>query len=341
MEINCTYLSSAIYNLPRVVCEVKVLITGGCGFVGSHLVERFLAAGFDVRVLGLKCELENLNHLLKDNEIEFQRGDVSNPDVCREAVEGCDLVSHVAALVSIDHSIEEPRPFWEVNVEGTFNMLEAAREEGVKRFHLMSTCEILGTIEYPKKADEDWSSLAPRSPYAASKLAAETYCRSYYLTYGFPVVITRGFNIFGPRQRPGARGAMIASFVTKVLDGKSPVIYGEGEQTRDWTFVEDIAEGIFRSLTSEGVVGETIHLCSGVDHKVKDVAQLVIDGAGKGDELRPVRASPRPGEMMRSVGDNSKAKRLLNWEPKVSFEEGVRRTIDFFKERPRLALPSL
>ena len=95
---------------------MKVLIPGGCGFVGSHLVERFLAAGFDVRVLGLKCELENLNHLLKDNEIEFQRGDVSNPDVCREAVEGCDLVSHVAALVSIDHSIEEPRPFWEVNV---------------------------------------------------------------------------------------------------------------------------------------------------------------------------------------------------------------------------------
>src|SRR5207249_6501806 len=166
---------------------------GGCGFVGSHLVERVLSAGFEVRVLGLKCDLENLKQLVKDKEIEFERGDVSNPDICREAVRGCDLVSHVAALVSIDQSIDEPRPFWEVNVEGTFNMLEASREEGVKRFHLMSTCEILGTIGYPHKADENWSSFTPRSPYAASKLAAETYCRSYYLTYGFPVVITRGF----------------------------------------------------------------------------------------------------------------------------------------------------
>lgn len=317
---------------------MKVLITGGCGFIGSHVVERFLSAGFDVRVLGLTCKLENVNHLIRENKIEFMRGDVANPDVCRKAVRGCDLVSHIAALVSVDHSIEEPRPFWEVNVKGTFNILDAAREEGVQRFHLMSSCEMLGTIDFPHKADENWTQYVPRSPYAASKLSAETYCRSYYITYDFPIVITRGFNVFGPRQRPGARGAMIATFITRVLNNKPPLIHGGGEQTRDWTFVEDIAEGIFRSLNSDKVIGETIHLCSGIDHKVKDAAQLVIDVCGKSSELKPGYENSRPGEMMRSIGDNSKAKRLLNWEPKVSFEDGVRRAVDFFSERARLPI---
>ncbi len=315
---------------------MKVLITGGCGFVGSHVVERVLAAGYDVRVLGRSCKLENINRLIGENRIEFMRGDVADEDVCRKAVRGVDMVSHIAALVSVDHSIEEPRPYWEVNVKGTFNILDAAREEGVKRFHFMSSCEMLGTIEAPHKADENWQKYVPRSPYAASKLSAETYCRSYFITYDFPIVITRGFNIFGPRQRPGARGAMIASFITRVLDNKPPVVNGSGDQTRDWTFVEDVADGIFKALTSDKAVGETIHLCNGVDHRVKDVAELVIDVCGKRDQLKVEYQHSRAGEMMRSIGDNSKAKRLLGWEPRVSFEDGVKRAVDFFSEQARL-----
>ena len=309
---------------------MKILITGGCGFIGSYLVEKILSAGHDVRVFGLVCPLENVKHLVKENKIEFVRGDVADPNVCKKVVKGCDVVSHLAALASVDQSIYDPTPFWEVNVKGTFNLLDAAREEGVKRFHLHSTCQMLGNIESPHKADENWPIHMPMSPYATSKLSAEAYCRSYYLTYETPIVITRGFNVFGPRQKAGRLGAVIPNFFATVLNNKSPMITGQGEQSRDYTYVEDIAEGISRCLTSDKVIGETINLCSGIDQKVRDIANMIIDCCGKSNELKPQYVSPKPGEIMRSVGDNSKAKKLLNWEPKITFEDGIRRTADFF-----------
>ncbi len=318
---------------------MKVLITGGCGFIGSHLVENVLSKGHDVRVLGLSCHLENIEHLIKENKIEFVRGDVADYSVCKKAVRGCDVVSHLAALASVDHSIEEPKPFWETNVKGTFNILDAARVEGVERFHLHSSCEMLGDIESPYKAKENWPVYMPKSPYAVSKFSQEAYCRTYYLTYYYPIVITRGFNTYGPRQKAGSKGAVIPSFLLRVLNDKPPLIYGDGEQTRDYTYVKDIAEGIARCLTSDRVIGETIHLCSGIDRKASDVAQQVIDVCGKSDRLKPEHISARPGEMRRSIGDNSKAKKLLNWEPKMDFEEGVRNAADFISERIRLQLP--
>lgn len=319
--------------------SMKVLITGGCGFIGSHLVENALSKGFDVRVLGLTNNLANVDHLLKENKIEFVRGDVSDPAVCRKVVRGCDMVSHLAALVSTDQSIQDPKPFWEVNVKGTFNMLDAARQEGVERFHLHSSCEMLGDVEFPHKADENYPVYIPKSPYAVSKFSSEAYCRSYYLTYGCPIVITRGFNTFGPRQKAGSMGAMIPNFLVRALEGKPPLIYGDGQQTRDFTYVKDIAEGIYRCLTSDKVIGETVHLCSGIDRKAVDVAKLAIDVCGKSDELKPEHITARFGEMRRSIGDNSKAKRLLNWEPKMDFEQGVRNVADFISERIRLELP--
>lgn len=318
---------------------MKILITGGCGFIGSHLVENVLEKGHEVRVLGLACHLENVEHLVKENKIEFVRGDVADPAVCKKVVKGCDIVSHLAALASVDHSIQDPKPFWETNVKGTFNLLDAARDEGVKRFHLHSSCEMLGSIEYPKKADENYPVYLPRSPYAVSKFAQEAYCRTYYLTYDYPIVITRGFNTYGPRQKPGAKGAMIPSFLLRTLQDKPPMIYGDGEQTRDFTYVKDIAEGISRCYTSDKVVGETIHLCSGVDKKTIDVANMVIDICEKKGKLKPEHIDARPGEMRRSIGDATKAKKLLNWEPKMDFEEGVRITANFLSEKIKLKLP--
>ncbi|HEV2193185.1 MAG TPA: GDP-mannose 4,6-dehydratase, partial [Nitrosopumilaceae archaeon] len=188
-------------------------------------------------------------------------------------------------------------------------------------------------IAFPYKADENYPVYMPKSPYAVSKFSSEAYCRSYYLTYDYPIVITRGFNTFGPRQKAGSKGAVIPSFLTRVLKDKPPVINGDGGQTRDFTYASDIAEGIYRCLTLDRVAGETINLCSGIGRTMLDVAQQVIDICGKSDKLKPEHVIPKDWEMLRSVGDNSKAKKLLNWEPKIDFEDGIRETADFLRER--------
>lgn len=312
---------------------MKVLVTGGCGFVGSHLTERLVKEGFKVRVLGLTCNLENIQGLVESNRVEFVRGDLSDAPTCRKAVEGCDIVSHLAAQISVDKSIVEPEHFFETNVGGTFRILEAAREAHIRKFHYMSTCEVLGLIDAPLRADENWPHPVPRSPYSASKFAAEAYCRSYNITYGLPVTITRSFNIFGPRQNPGSGGALIAKVTTKVLNRQSPEIFGDGKQTRDWTYVEDTVDGIYRCITTEGTEGELFHLASGIDRQVGDVIQQIIKLCGSEGTISPTRIAARPGELRRSVGDASKAKRILNWEPKTDFETGLRKTIESYKSR--------
>lgn len=312
---------------------MNVLVTGGCGFVGSHLTERLVKEGFKVRVLGLTCNLENIHGLVDSKDVEFVRGDLSDASTCKKAVEGCDIVSHLAAQISIDKSIIDPERFFETNVGGTFRILEAAREAHVKKFHYMSTCEVLGLIDAPLKADENWPHPVPRSPYAASKFTAEAYCRSYNITFGLPVTITRSFNIFGPRQNPGSAGALIAKVSTKVLNGQSPEIYGDGKQTRDWTYVEDIVDGIYRCITTDGTEGELFHLASGVDREVGDVIQQIIKLCGREGKISPTRIAARLGELRRSVGNASKAKRVLKWEPRTDFETGLRKTVEFYKSR--------
>lgn len=320
---------------------MKVLITGGAGFIGSHLVEKFLDSGFEVRVLDIKSSPENLRHLLGNDKLKYIEGDIRDKTTCLEAMRGCDYVAHLAALISVDQSIADPPPFWDTNVGGTINLLEAARKLGIQRFHFMSSCEMMGHIDPPLKANEDSPTYIPRSPYAASKFAAETYCHSYYLTYRLPIIITRCFNIFGPRQDSSSQGAVIPRFIVRILSGKPPVIFGSGEQTRDWTFVTDIAEGVFLVLTSELPAlfeedkdkrAPLFVLATGKDYAVNDVVRRVIKAMNV--NLEPVHETGRPGEMMRSTGDYSKANRLLGWRPKVSFEDGLVKTIEYFKNHP-------
>lgn len=312
---------------------MKILVTGGGGFVGSHLTDRLVREGFKVRVLDLNRNPESIRGLADSKHVEYVKGDIRDAPTCRKAVAGCDIVSHLAAQISIDKSIIEPELFFETNVGGTFRILEAARDAHIKKFHYMSTCEVLGLIEAPLRANENWPHPIPRSPYAASKLAAEAYCRSYSITYGFPVTITRAFNTFGPRQNPGSAGALIAKVTTKVLNGQSPEIFGDGKQIRDWTYVEDIVDGVYRCITTEGTEGELFHLASGVDRQVGEAIQDIIRLCGQEGTISPTMTSARPGELRRSVGDASKAKRVLNWQPKTDFETGLQKTIDFFKSR--------
>lgn len=305
---------------------MKVLVSGAGGFLGSTLCEELLRRGNEVRAM-THYGTGNIEHL--KGSIEVIRGDVRFPDECREAVKGVEAVAHLAALIHVDRSRHYPRLFWETNVLGTMNVLEACRAEDARMIQ-MSTCEILGNIPHGK-ADEEYPFKQPRSPYAASKHVAEAYCHAYHATYGLPVTVLRGFNICGPRQKKGGKGAVIPIFADRVLKGLPPQIYGSGEQTRDYTDARDIARGIAEALCKEGLGGELIHLCSGLERSINIVAREVITACES--ELKPIHVEVRPGELMRSVGDNTKAGRLLGWKPRIPFERSVRDTVDYMRRR--------
>jgi len=302
---------------------MKVLVTG-TGFVGSHLCDELLRRGHEVKVL-IHYDDRKIAHI-KD-QVEIDRGDIRYMDECLEAVEGVDAVAHLAAVIHVDRSRRFPQLFWETNVQGTMNMLEAARRSDTK-FLQMSTCEVLGHIPSGKAA-EDFSFKQPRSPYAASKYAAEAYCHSYAYTYNLPVNIARCFNICGPRQKYGGKGAVIPIFINKVLHNQPPTIYGTGEQTRDFTDVRDIVKGLAFLLESD-YRGELFHLCSGVERSINDLARLVLNACDS--PLEPIHILDRPGELIRSVGDYSKAKKLLNWEPTIAFDQTMKDTVSYYRE---------
>jgi len=303
---------------------VKILVTGAGGFIGSHLCERLLAENHEVRAF-IHYNADKIAHL----DVEVIRGDVRFPDECMEVTENLDAVVHLAALIHVDRSSRYPRLFWETNVGGTMNMLEAARKHDL-RFLQMSTCEVIGDV--PKgKADEQYPASAPQSPYAASKLAAETYCKSYFDTYGIDIRIARCFNIAGPRQKVGSKGAVIPIFVDKILRGKTPLIFGSGNQTRDYTDVRDIVDGLARMLLRRGLRGELIHLCSGIEVSVNQLAHIVLDVCQS--DMEPVHVHARPGELMRSVGDNSKALRFLRWKPQTGLDATIADIMEYMRER--------
>lgn len=307
-----------------------ILVTGGCGFIGSHIVEKLVENGYNVSIISRpRCNHENIRHLL--SKIKFYNGDVTDIKFLENTMRNMnslECIVHLAALINVDESIKTPRLFWDVNVGGTFNVLECARKKDAKVIK-MSTCEVYGNV--PKgKADEKHPT-NPCSPYAASKLAADRYCFTYHNTYGLPVTIARPFNIYGPRQSAAMYGAVIPKFITRVLNNQPPLIFGDGLQTRDYVYVEDVAEGYLKLIKNNNFPGEAINFATGIDHSIGDIANRVIKFAGKEDILRPEFVNARQGELRRSCGDYSKAKKLLGWEPKVSFDEGLKKTIAFFK----------
>jgi len=295
---------------------MKILVTGA-GFIGSHVCEELLNRGHEVTAM-VHYNVDKVKHL--EDKIKTVRGDIRFIDECSEAVAGMDAVIHLAALIHVDRSRSYPRMFWETNVLGTMNMLEACREADASFTH-MSTCEVLGNI-LEGKADENYPAKHPRSPYAASKYAAEAYCRAYQLTYDMDIKIARGFNITGPRQKRGAKGAVIPIFMDQTLQEKPIYIYGGGQQTRDYTDARDIARGLAMITEHKGLSGELIHLCNGVDYTINHIAELVLEVCDS--NIEPIHVDGRPGELMRSIGDNSKAKNVLGWEPLIPLKQTIR-----------------
>jgi len=306
---------------------MRALVTGGAGFIGSHVVERLLALGHEVVIVLDKAVPDKSLHL--GDRVKFVHGDIRNFGDCQAAVKGIDAIIHLAALIHVDLSIQAPLEFYETNVRGTMNLLEAVRHEPqVKKFVYMSTAEVYGNLPHGLFKETDLCN--PRSPYAASKYAAERYCLSYYHTYGAPeVTIVRGFNTYGPRQRYGAKGAVIATFIMNTLSGNPPVIYGTGEQRRDYVYVKDMAKGIIEAALMPRLGKEIINLASGMTLSINEIAEAVLTVTES--ELKSRRIDARPGEVMRSCGDAIKARYLLDWRPETSFIDGLRETVEYFR----------
>jgi len=316
------------------ISNSSFLITGGAGFVGSNIVEYLIAFGAGkVRVLDNLSEgkLQNIEPFLNLPNFEFINGDISNSETCRKACEGIDYISHQAALGSVPRSLETPLRTNEANVTGFLNMLTAAKDAKVKRFVYASSSSVYGDSLNLPKVEEHIG--APLSPYAASKHVNEIYAGVYALNYGIEVVGLRYFNIFGPNQKPdGPYAAVIPLFMDALLKGKSPFINGDGEQSRDFTFVENAVQANIRGMFSQ-VPGATNRVYNIAFGERTTINQLYFDLKDLvGSDINPTYREPRKGDVQDSLADISKAKAYLQYDPQVSIKDGLEITLKWFEK---------
>lgn len=303
---------------------MNILITGGAGFQGTHLAEKMRDLGHSVTVLNtLTPQASRNEQYLKGCQIIW--GSVTDAEVTEKAMRGKEVVFHLGARVNVDESIAHPWEAIEVNVRGTYNVLESVRKTGA-RMILTSSCEVYGLPEKAPVAEN--AELRPMSPYAASKAAADRICFAYVQTYKTPVTIARFFNIFGERQKEETFGAVIPIFVAKALRGEPITVFGTGEQTRDYLHVSDVTRAYEMLLNHPELSGEVVNFGSGKATRIKDIAEYIAQKLGG----KAVYAQSRPGEASNMIADYSKAKRLLGWEPKVNIFEGIDRYIAWRKD---------
>ena len=311
----------------------KYLVTGGAGFIGSHLVEELLHRGASVRIAddfstGLRANLPAAG------AFDLVDGDLANPDIATRAVAGCDIVIHQAAIPSVPRSIEDPVGSHRANVDATLNILAAARAAGVRRVVFAGSSSVYGnSASLPKRED---ARPHPLSPYALQKLVGEQYCQLFTRLYGLDTVTTRYFNVFGPRQDPGsAYSGVISRFSAALLEGRQPTIYGDGRQSRDFTYVANVVDGVLRAAEAIGVAGQVMNVATGSRISLNDLLSMMNGIAGT--SLRPVYAAPRPGDVKDSQADISKAESLLGYRPIVSLEDGLNRTLEWCRSESATA----
>jgi nucleoside-diphosphate-sugar epimerase len=311
------------------VGDAKVLVTGGGGFIGSNLVDRLLHDGYTVRVLDnfATGRRENLEASL--DAIELVEGDLQSYERVHNAIRDCELVFHQGALPSVPRSIQDPLTSNAVNITGTLNVLLAARDAGVRRVVYASSSSVYGASEtLPKHEDHR---PVPIAPYAVSKLAGEGHCRSFWHVYGLETVALRYFNVFGPRQDPASQySAVIPMFITAFLDGQRPTIHGDGEQSRDFTYIENVLEATLLAGQADGVAGETFNVASGERISLNTLIAELRELTGK--EIEPIYTDPRPGDVRHSLADVSKAREAFGYAPLIDARAGLRRTFAFYDE---------
>ncbi|MCU0240812.1 MAG: SDR family oxidoreductase [Vicinamibacteria bacterium] len=307
---------------------MRVLVTGGAGFIGSHLVEALVAAGHRVRVLDnfSAGRVENLAAVRKD--VEIIRGDCANLRVAQKAVRGVEAVYHQAAVPSVARSVQDPRASHRVNAEATLVMLMAAREAGIQRFIFAGSSSVYGDVPGARKRED--SVLRPLSPYAIDKLASENYVTVFSRLYGMEGVTLRYFNVFGPRQDPSSPySGVVSLFSTAVLAGQRPVIYGDGLQSRDFTYVANVVQANVKALRMRGLAGEVINVATSQRTTLKHLLAVITREVGL--TIEPRFAAARAGDIRHSLADIGKAKRLLGYRPQIDFAEGIRRTLEWYR----------
>ncbi|TWT80669.1 UDP-glucose 4-epimerase [Planctomycetes bacterium CA13] len=306
------------------------LVTGGAGFIGSHLVDALRNAGATVRVLdNFSTGFEhNLAHTTSDKKIEVIRGDASNAKDVKKAMQDVDYVFHHAAMASVPRSMREPALCHAWCTTSTVELLQAAASGGAKRFVLASTSAAYGDSPFVSKRESDPTS--PLSPYAAAKLAAEAYCQSFNHSFDIETVVLRYFNVFGPRQDPQSEySAVIPRFVAKILSSEQPIIYGDGEQSRDFVFVGDVAKANLLAATTPGAQGGTFNIGRGERTSLLTLLSLLRSILGQG--IDPIHEPARVGDVRDSLADINVARTRLGFEPDVSIEEGLRQSVDYYR----------
>jgi len=311
----------------------RVLVTGGAGFISSNFARHLLGATphevVSLDALTYAGNVENLDDVMSHERLSFVHGDIRNAELVRDVVSQVDVIVHAAAESHVEKSIEEgAREFVTTNVEGTQILLDAIREAPVERFVLISSSEVYGTAESAPM--DEAHPLNPRSPYAATKAGADRLAYAYFVTYGLPIVIVRPFNNYGPRQHPEK---LIPRFVTSALTGEPLTVHGDGHASRDWLYVDDDAEAIEAVIDADidAIAGEVINIATGIDLSVSEIADSVLEALGMPESLK-VNVPERPGQVDRHIGSTEKARDLLGWSARTSFDEGLRRTVEWYRE---------
>jgi UDP-glucose 4-epimerase len=311
---------------------MKILVTGGAGFIGSHLCEALVRAGHRVRVLDNFVAGKRENLAAVRGDVEILKGDCADPRAAARAVRGVEVVYHEAAVPSVARSVAEPELSHRANATATLQMLDAARRHGVRRFVYAGSSSVYGdSKQSPKRED-----LEPRplSPYAVGKLTGEHYLRVFAELYGMETLTLRYFNVFGPRQDPGSPySGVISLFTTALLAGRTPVIYGDGRQTRDFTYVDNVVDGNLRALRAKALHGQVLNLATGRSVSLRELLGALARATGAPGRARHEPA--RAGDIRHSLADVRAARKLLDYRPRVDFETGLARTVAWYRSGRR------
>jgi UDP-glucose 4-epimerase len=309
---------------------MRYIVTGGAGFIGSHIAEYLSTNGHEVIIFDnlFSGKKQNIRHLLERKTVSFVEGSITDIHALKKIADGTDGIFHEAAIASVPRSIKNPLATNEANVQGTLNVLLAARDSGVKKVVFASSSSVYGdTPVLPKQ--EDMKPL-PISPYAVSKLTGEYYCRVFSSVYHLPTVCLRYFNVFGPRQDPNSEyAAVIPKFITKILKNQPPVIYGDGKQSRDFTYVQDVVQANIHAMErdAEGI----FNIAYGERHTLDELASTIMEITGK--QMKPDYQPVRPGDILHSLADITAARTMLGYSPEYTFKSGLEETVSWFRKQ--------